>query len=265
MSTDTLTYRRRDLIGYLSLDRTGHANALTPEMIRELAERFDSFASERTLRIVVLEHRGAHFCSGLDLACLKELGDPELKELMDDFAQLLTLIRRCPVPVVALADGKVMGGGAGLAAAADIVLATPRTKLSLPEVTAGMIPSLILPDLLDRIAPGRLKALAMGGFQVAGAELCTLGFADRFSEDGRALLEDQCRRLLAARPEALQHVKSTLPGLADLGEADRQTRVRRHLLAWLGDEEKKSAIGRFAWGERPPWLETMKFSGEGHD
>lgn len=260
-----LIHSYRGPVSEIRMNRTAHANALTPAFLEALAGGIDAAAGEAGARVVVLRHEGDYFCSGMELGGLEDYRRETLEETASLYQRLLTLIRRLPLPVVALLDGKAMGGGAGLAAAADLVLATGRAEVSLPEAAAGMIPALVLPPLLNRLSPGALNALALGGYAVRGRELCSLGFADRFGEDPEELLLDQCRRLLASRPESLARIKSTLPALLPLAEEARGKRARRELLSWLDDPERRAGVSRFAWGERPPWLQNLEKPVAGHD
>lgn len=256
MEPDEITYRREKSIGYISLNRSGQANALTPGMIEELWRLFSSIV-DSDLRVVVLSHTGDYFSAGLDLEQLEGIEKSETETLLDRYTDLLSLMQQLPIPVVSVINGKVMGGGAGLAAASDIVMVSDHAELNLPEVMAGMIPALILPLLLKRITPNCLKALALGGYTLTGRQLCHIGFADRYGEDTERLLSDQLKRLLAAGPKAVSKVKEMMGDLNGLDTSEQQSLVRNELLGWLDNYDNREAIHRFAMGEVPEWYESL--------
>ena len=87
---------------------------------------------------------------------LSAAADGDITAAMDAFASALTAIRRAPT--VAFVDGDAHGGGCGLAAACDLVAATPKASFALPELLLGLVPGAILPALLDRMPAQKVAA-----------------------------------------------------------------------------------------------------------
>ena len=95
-------------------------------------------------------------------------------------------IHEFPKPVVVLADGVTMGGGLGLAAGADLVIATERTRIALPETRIGFFPDVGATGwLFTKCPPGYPEFLALTGYEIQGAECLRLGLATDFTQSSR--------------------------------------------------------------------------------
>ncbi|MEZ4323409.1 MAG: enoyl-CoA hydratase/isomerase family protein [Myxococcota bacterium] len=185
----------------------------------------------------VLEGRDAAFCLGLSLECGPDPGAVEA------FVRCVVAIR-CGPPVVAFVTGPARGGGVGLAAAADRVLATADASFALPEVWFGLVPGAIAPLLAERIRPAELRWLAMTGGTLTAAEARGIGLVDRVV-DGSGAVSESLEALRRACPDALLELKrSTAPVEAVRRGAERT-------LERLRDPAVQARIGRFLDGEAP--------------
>src|SRR5581483_10410589 len=108
-------------------------------------------------------------------------GDPA--PALARYAALLRTIRECPMPSIAAIDGEMIGGGLGIAASCDVVIATPRTTFALPEALFGLFPGVVVPSLLHRMSPHAVHLLAMLG-TARGVEWAQAnGLVDEASDD----------------------------------------------------------------------------------
>jgi enoyl-CoA hydratase/carnithine racemase len=121
------------------------------------------------------------------------------------FGRTLSAIRNAAVPVIAAIDGTVLGGGVGIAAACDLVLATERSTFGLPESLMGLIPAVVLPTLLHRMPAQKARLFALTAHTRSAAEMETLGLVDRRVSDERLEPAVRCavRALGRARPAAV--------------------------------------------------------------
>jgi enoyl-CoA hydratase/carnithine racemase len=236
-------------------DEDGHAR-LTPGLVARLTTALRGAASAR---VITLEGAGAAFCEGMDASALacpsgpSPDGSGDALEALDRFAALLQAIERAPQPVIALVDGAALGGGLGLAAAADLVLATPRAAFGLPETLLGLIPAMVFPVLVRRIGPASARRLALGAASVPAADALRLGLVDELTDDLDAALERHARRLERMDRRALAHVKALVaehhaPSAAYLADAADRFRCL------LGSPETRARLARFAAGD-PPWVD----------
>jgi methylglutaconyl-CoA hydratase len=145
------------LIKTITLDRADKRNALNQELIAKLRTALDQAATDASVRVIVLRGEGKDFCAGLDL---KENvpTDDAMVHLASarSLADLYLAMRHNPKPIIAAVHGRAIGGGAGLATASDIVLATDTSEFRYPEVNLGFIAAIVM-SLLRR-AVGEKRA-----------------------------------------------------------------------------------------------------------
>lgn len=217
------------------------AATITPEVIAHLRGALAGASGMLTLEG---EAGAGVFCRGLDLGWASaQSAIPE--SLFRDFAALLEELAAVPGPTVALLDGVVSGGGVAIAAAADLVVATPRSTFALPEVLAGLVPAVALPWVARRTGWPRARLLALGGRAIDAAQAAALGLCDVVAEDLEAALDTHARRWRRADPAALAAVKR-------VGTDLEAALVRQMEL--LSSEGTKRRLARLAAGD-PPWEE----------
>src|SRR5215471_8173568 len=138
-------------------NEAGHA-VLDGRLLRRLEE----LAARATAEPLILGGTG-EFCRGLDLASVLDRPRGEPARMLRAFADLLEKLTSAPVPIVAVVDGAALGGGAGLAAVADFVVATPRARFALPEMLFGLVPAVVFPYVARRVGYARARRLALSG------------------------------------------------------------------------------------------------------
>src|SRR5438093_7382318 len=158
----------------LRIERDGHVlritlakperrNAFDAALIRELTEAFRDVGDARA---VVLAGDGESFCAGADIEWQRSAIDLSLDENVEDALRLNRMcetIDHCPAPVVARVQGYALGGGSGLVACADVVVAAPDATFGFTEVRLGIIPAVISPFVLARIGPGAARRFFLTG------------------------------------------------------------------------------------------------------
>lgn len=179
----------RGQIALVFLDRPEVINAIDPEMLAALNTIFDRIEADGDIRAMVVAGRGPRgFCSGADLATVASCVDAAKRRFIESAWQTIDRIARLPVPTVAALHGHVLGGGLELALACDFRLADPQTRLGLPEMQLGSVPSFgavqRLPELI-----GRAKALELllGGARIDSAEAQEMGLVTALSAPGEVL------------------------------------------------------------------------------
>lgn len=236
-------------------DRERH-NALGAALLGGLSSALARAGDDPACRVIVLTAEGNTFCSGLDLEEAFAGGRPRA-DLFRAFAGCLLRIRTSARPVVAGLRGKASGGGVGLAAAADIVVAEEGAELILPEVIVGMIPAIIAPVLLRRVSPGRLGATALGSRPLTAAEAREAGLVDEAVPAGglAAALDRHLGRLLRSSPDALARTKAHLAELAGDDLPGRLERAVSEVSAWAEQPHVVEGARLFADGLAPPWFD----------
>ena len=173
----------RGAVRSLVLNRPEVLNSLDRDMIRLAAGCLRSCGGDDRCRLVVLRGAGGRgFCAGGDIKSLAgSVRSGDFNAAMEFFRteyELDLMVHRSPRPVVAIADGITMGGGLGLAAGADIVIATERTHMAMPETRIGFFPDVGASGWLhEKCPPGYPEFLGLTGYDVWGRESVRLGLA----------------------------------------------------------------------------------------
>ena len=168
----------------LTLDDARRQNALSVEMIESIDHALEGAAHD--LAAVVIQGTNGVFSAGADLKSLAEaLAKPlacgetdPLKTLNAASGRFFARFATLPFMTIAVVDGAAVGGGMGLAAASDVVIATPRARFALTETSLGIPPAQIAPYLAHRLGEHVARRLAMTGARIEGREAETLGLAD---------------------------------------------------------------------------------------
>lgn len=240
---------RRTLRLVLNDERSGAR--LTPELIARLSA---ALGGDPTARLVVIEGREEAFCDGLDLRLVgadaaEGRGEATAAGLAG-LADLLVSLRNDPRPVLALVEGRAMGGGVGLAAGADLVLASRQATFALPETLFGLVPGVVFPFISARVGVPRTLALALGGRTLSAEEACAWGLVDEVCDDVQATAREYQKRLLRQDARAQAEVKKLARHHFTLPE-DYMAAAVRSFSFLLNGVAAQERIARFAAGEAP--------------
>jgi enoyl-CoA hydratase/carnithine racemase len=157
-------------------------------------------------------------------------------------------------------DGPALGGGAGIAAAADLVIASPRATFALPETLLGLIPAAAFPPIARRVGVARARRLALGAPPLDAEEARLAGLADQVAVDLEAAADAHVRRFARLDPRAVGAMK-TLVARHFAAPPAYAADARAAFVALLGSEATAGRIRRFAAG-LAPWADDED-EGEG--
>jgi len=153
VESPVLTSLENGIFG-ITLNRPAKRNALSSEMIELLHQVLQRADLDSGARVVLIRGAGKDFCAGADLDELLASADRSEDENTASALRLGTLfeeLRRLPKPVIALVQGRALAGGAGLATACDLVIASKSAQLGYPEIQRGFVPAMVT-TLLRRLA-----------------------------------------------------------------------------------------------------------------
>jgi enoyl-CoA hydratase/carnithine racemase len=231
--------------------RRGPANYFDRGLLQQIADAGEELQRGRAARVIVLCSEGRHFCAGANFGAgpLKDADarDAESAALYGEAIRLFEL----ELPVVAAVQGTAVGGGLGLACAADFRVASPRSRFHANFSALGFHQGFGLSATLPRIVGAqRALDLLMSSRRIDGAQAHEIGLVDRLTEegserDGALVLAGE---LAAAAPLAVRSIKQTLrAGLADEVRAALGRELREQQRLW---RTKDSEIGIAASLER---------------
>lgn len=190
MSEPEITCEKTGRCGVITLNRPKALNALTLNMVREMARALDLWESDSAIGCVLVRAAGDRaFCAGADIRVLYELGRAErYADQLGFWREEYSLNRRIklyPKPYVALIDGIVMGGGAGVAVHGSHRVAGDKYGFAMPEVGIGFFPDVGATFFLPRL-PGKLGVyLALTGARMTSGDAVAFGLADAYAPSAR--------------------------------------------------------------------------------
>lgn len=170
----------RDARGVVSvvLNRAEVNNAYNSAMIDALLAACASVRADPSVRVVVLSGRGRHFQAGADLSWLNAVrpqGAAANLDASERTARAVWELNTLPAPTVALVQGGCFGGGTGIAAACDVVIAAENAQFAISETRWGMSPVIILPQLADAIGVRHLRRYGQTGERFDAVEARRIG------------------------------------------------------------------------------------------
>lgn len=196
----------------IQLNRPKAMNALSPELLREIANALHDAEHNPDIGAVIMRGDERAFAAGADIAVMAELSEKEAHEAQLYVSELST-IHNFPKPLIAAVSGYALGGGFELALLCDIMIVASDATLGLPEITLGVIPGMGGTQRLSRIV-GKSKAnqMIMTGEFITGAQAFELGIASMCIEASEIF--DRANKLaenIAKRPQlALQAAKASV-------------------------------------------------------
>ena len=218
--------RDNDLLR-ITLARPESHNAFDAALISELAEAFVDIG---TSRAVVLAGEGPSFCAGADIEWKRASADLDYDANVADataLRRMLEAIDSCPAPVIASVQGHALGGGAGLVACADIVLAHERAVFALSEVKLGLIPAVISPFVLRKIGESAARRYFVTGERFDAQTALRIGLVHEVGADLDAGLGRVIDELRTAAPRASRAAKRLVLDRPDGPETARRIAERR--------------------------------------
>ena len=231
----------------VTLARPETRNAFDAALIEELAT---AFVDVGTARAVVLAGDGPSFCAGADVEWMRASADLDLEANVADanaMRRMFEAIDRCPAPVVAVVHGHALGGGIGLVACSDIVVAERGTVFAFSEVKLGIVPAVISPFALRRIGEGAARRYFVTGERFDAETALRLGLVHEVTDDRRAALTAVLRELATAGPRAARHAKKLVLERPDGPETARRIAERRT------SDEGQEGLRAFLDRRRPAW------------
>jgi methylglutaconyl-CoA hydratase len=178
---ELVLYTVESHIARITLNRPEKRNALTPELLEGILSALERAANEPAVTLVLIRGSGKDFCAGFDLKEFNRRGSKDVMNNLDDaraLANILLAIRRHPRPVIAAVQGRALGGGGGIAAASDLVLATDTAKIGYPEVNIGYIPAMVASLVTRAISDKRMFELFATGDAISAPEAKAIGMVN---------------------------------------------------------------------------------------
>ena len=192
------------------------ANALTQETYRELQACFEEIEECNETQVVIIRGEGKIFCAGNDiaefmsLAAQSNVDEAELSASTQAVSDCISAIYRCRVPVIAAVHNAAAGAGMAIAAAADIVLATPGAQFSIPEIKVGIIGA---SGFLSLLVPEKIaRRLAYTGGAISAEQIQQYGGVHRIvaETDLMSTAIEEAKLIQTSSPVAVAYFKAAM-------------------------------------------------------
>jgi methylglutaconyl-CoA hydratase len=240
-------------ITVVTLNRPERRNALTIELLTELAAAIRVASDEPHERIIILRGAGAAFCTGMDLKAATPQNAQAMAELVGK--TLLTLSQTHLITIAAV-HGAAVAGGAGIMSACDLVVAAERTKIGYPEVRRGLVPGLVMTFLRRQVGERNMRELLLASELIDAERAKEIGLVNRVVAKGDLMSEAQkfAHSVLQGAPGALAQTKHFIEDLWWRSvKEDVDLALKYHMQA---RESSEACEGIAAFNEkRPPnWV-----------
>ena len=251
-----------DAVARVTLSRPEVHNAFDAGLIAELRTTFAGLAREEPgrLRAVVLAGAGPSFCAGADVSWMRAALSLDVEGNEQDAmaaAEMFEAIDTCPVPVIARVQGAALGGGMGLCAVADIVIAESGTRFGFTETRLGILPAVISPFVIAKIGESAARALFPTGRRFDAMRAMRIGLVHEVVEGETALdeaIDGAISDLLAAGPTAARAAKSIIREIRGLGHGASKWHTARVIARQRTTPEAQEGFRAFDEQRRPAWL-----------
>ncbi|MCR9205235.1 MAG: enoyl-CoA hydratase-related protein [Halobacteriovoraceae bacterium] len=210
--------KRDEGVVEVRLNRPELHNAFNDEFIQELTTCFKDLSSDGTVRLLILSGEGKSFCAGADLNWMKAMKNYSDEENYEDSVKLSNLfstLNDCPFPVIAKINGATLGGGTGLIAACDFVIAAEEARFGFTEVGLGLVPAVISPYVVNKIGESFARAYFLSGERFDAYEALRMNLVHKVVSlsDLNQAVEKQVERFLRAGPQAAREAKTLIKGV----------------------------------------------------
>jgi len=251
-----------DAIARVTLARPDVHNAFDGSTIRELTVAFRRLAAEPStaLRAVVLAGDGPSFSAGADVRWMRaslELDREGNEQDAMKLAEMLDAIDTCPVPVIARVHGAALGGGMGLCAVSDLVIAEAGTKFGFTETRLGIIPAVIAPFVIAKIGETYARALFPSGRRFDATRALRIGLVHEVVEGLDALdhaVGAAITDILDAGPEAARAAKAIIREVRGLPHESTRWHTARRIAALRTSPEGQEGLRAFLERRSAAWV-----------
>ena len=221
----TVDHSYQDKVATITMRRAEARKAFNTQLVKDLYNAFTELRSDARLHAVVLTGDGPAFSAGADLNMMKASAAFSQEQNLNDalrLAELFDTINNFPCPVVARVNGSAMGGGLGLLAVCDIVIAVEGARLAFSEVKLGIAPAVISPYVVRKIGETHARVLFVTGERFTSTHAQEIGLVHIVTkaEDLDAAVSKTVSELLSGGPQAIRSCKALA---VNVGQMDRDS------------------------------------------
>jgi methylglutaconyl-CoA hydratase len=260
--------RVRSGIQVITINRPDVHNAFNDQVVNELRDVAVALSGDSALRVVVLKGAGRSFSAGADLQSMKEAKSftfEENRQRAEALADMFEVLNSLPCPLVGVVQGAALGGGSGLAAVCDYVIAGPRARFGFSEVRLGIVPAVISPYVISKIGESGARAYFLTGRQFDGDEALRLGLVHKVVKDEEGIelaLSEVVDDILRCGPSANALAKRLIRRVVAFSAEGGDEAVNKGLRGYTSQviaearvaEEGQEGLSAFLEKRDPRWV-----------
>ena len=261
MSYQFLTARRDGPVEHITLNRPDVRNAFNEHLIEELTRWAEATAVDKSVRCIVLSGAGKAFCAGADVTWMAKMASYTQEENLRDAeaaARMFWSLDTLPVPLIGRIHGAALGGGSGLAAVCDIVVAEEAAVFGFTEVKLGILPAVISPYALAKIGRSAVRELFLTGMRFNAQRAKEIGLVHAVVPFDRldAKVAEYVSEVLSAGPEAIAAAKALIPKAWSRLPADAIEITAQAIAARRVSREGQEGLKAFLEKRKADWNVT---------
>ena len=258
MPYETIEIQKKKDVTTIILNRPEVHNAMNEKLMKELTTCFHELGKDDSIRTIILTGKGKSFCAGADLNWMKSMAKYSKEENINDSRLLLNLyeaIYKCPKPVIGRVNGHAFGGGIGLFAVCDIIIAVPDCKFAFSEVKLGIIPAVISTYIVRKIGLSNMRRLFLTGERFNSEYAKEVGLIDYVitPEELDEKIKNYTELLQSSGPIAIVEVKKLIDSCENM---DRE-KYKEHTVEKISElrvsKEGQEGINAFLEKRKSKW------------
>ena len=254
----TVKYKIEDKAAWVTLNRPEIHNAFNEIMIEELLKLYKKIGKFEDVRVVILTGEGKSFCAGADLnwmgGVIKYSYEQNLKESLQ-LAELFYTIYSLPKPTIAVVNGAAIGGGTGMVAVNDLVIAGDRARFSLSEVKIGLVPACISPYVIRKIGENKSRELFLTGERIDAHKAFEFGLVNHVvpQQELEQALHQRISHLISSGPNAIKMCKDLLEKVPQMSLKKAKEYTAQSIAALRISDEGQEGMKAFFEKRKPEW------------
>jgi len=255
----TLLYHNEQGVTTITLNRPEKKNALNDIVVAELSKLLEELSTAADTRILILEGAGDAFCSGADLAYLKNLKDYSYEENLEDsraLAGLFLKIYDFPKLTIAKVNGPAIAGGCGLATLCDFVFATDRSKFGYPEVKIGFVAAIVSVFLIRQIGERKARELLLSGKILSAEEALSTGLINKvlLNSELDTYIASFVSKIIRNSPQAVKRTKTLLNSFSFELPVDALDELVKLNAEFRQTSDFSEGVNSFLEKRKPNWI-----------
>jgi len=256
----TIKFELDKKVARITFNRPEVKNAFNADMISEISSLYEEINKRNDIRVVVMTGSGNAYCAGADLKWMGDVLKYSYEENLEDsnnLARMFYNINNCPFPTIARVNGAAIGGGCGLAAVCDIVIASEKAIFSLSEVKIGLVPACISPYVIRRMGDKYSREYFLTGERLNAEKALAAGLANKVASEAEldTVVDSLVRQLLSSGPKALAWCKQLLQNVPSMNEKDAGKYTAEVIAKLRMGDEGQEGMKAFFEKRRPNWYE----------